>query len=97
MAAGLTGANFAFQASSFADNEGGSPRTGQFFVAIRADSLAGPTFEARMEELFAEITGQGEARLPGERRLAARERTAKEGITIQQSLHQRLLGYCDAE
>ena len=95
MAAGMTGAHFAFQASSFADNEGGPPRTGQFFIAINPDATAGEDFEGRFEALFSEITGQSGARLPGGRRLEARARTEKEGVTFRRALHERILGYCD--
>lgn len=96
MAAGMTGANFAFQASSFADNEGGSPRTGQFFIGIDPSPLVGPGFGERIEALFSQIEGQENARLPGTRRLQARRRTASQGVTISKSLYDRLLGYCTA-
>lgn len=96
MAAALTGATLSLDASSFADNSGGPPRTGQLFIAMNPTVLGGEGFGARVGALFGAITGQEGARLPGDRRLAARERTAKEGITIRKALHERLLGYCVA-
>jgi (2R)-3-sulfolactate dehydrogenase (NADP+) len=93
MAAWLTGANLSIDASSFADNEGGSPRTGQCFLAIDPGPLAGPDAAARLARLFGAIEGQNGARLPGSRRAAARARTAVEGVTIPAALHARLLGY----
>lgn len=94
MAAAMTGANFAIDASSFADNEGGSPGTGQFFIAIDPRTFSGDDFPARLEYLLAAIADQEGARLPGQGRLAARARTATEGVAIADKLHERLRGYC---
>ncbi len=93
LAAAVAGATLSTEASSFADNEGGSPRTGQFFVAIDPGAFAGPGFAAQIETLLGAIEGQAGARLPGERRHAARARTAIEGVTIRKTLHDKLLGY----
>jgi (2R)-3-sulfolactate dehydrogenase (NADP+) len=94
MAVGMTGATLSINASSFANNEGGSPRTGQFFIALNPETFSGPGFLDRMETLFETILSQEGARLPGGRRLEARERTATEGVTIRKALHEKLLGYC---
>ena len=96
MAVGMTGANFSFMASSFADNKGGSPRTGQFFMALNPDIFVGPAFGERMEMLFDTILSQEETRLPGQRKIQARSRTASEGVTISKALYDKLLGYCQA-
>lgn len=92
-AAWLTGANLSIDASSFADNKGGSPRTGQFFIAIDGGALAGPEAAERLERLFGAILEQDGARLPGDRRASARRRTATEGIAIPRSLFDKLRGY----
>ncbi len=94
LAAAVTGATLSMNASSFADNEGGPPRTGQMFIAIDPNAFAGPGFAGRIEQLVAGIKGQDGARLPGDRRLTARARTARDGVTIRKALHDRLLGYC---
>ncbi|MFG1374707.1 Ldh family oxidoreductase [Xanthobacter oligotrophicus] len=90
LAAWLTGANLSIEASSFADNAGGSPRTGQFFIAIDPGPLAGPAAPGRLARLFAAIADQEGARLPGARRAGARLRTAATGVEIPQALKQRL-------
>lgn len=90
MAAGLTGANFSFAASSFANNEGGPPRTGQFFIAIAASTFGGHAFEDRLEELLTRMLAEPGARLPGAKRLAARQRTMAAGVTLPSTLHARL-------
>jgi (2R)-3-sulfolactate dehydrogenase (NADP+) len=96
MAAWLTGSSLSLDASSFADNKGGSPRTGQCFLALDPGPLAGPGAAARLAQLLAAISGQPGARLPGARRAAARARTAAAGISIPAALHARLLGYAEA-
>ncbi len=95
MAAGLTGATWSSQASSFADNSGGPPRTGQFFIAMNPEFFAGANFSERIEFLFGTMLNQDGVRLPGDRRLRARRRTVTEGVTIRKSLYDKLLRYCD--
>lgn len=95
MAVALTGATFGTQASSFADNLGGSPRTGQFFIAIDPLAFGGADFYGRFEALIETITAQEGTHLPGSGRLAARARTAEAGVTIRQDLYERLLAYCE--
>lgn len=89
MAAALTGANFSFNASSFADNKGGPPNTGQFFIAIDPAAF-GDAFPDRMETLIEAMCSEAGVRLPGSKREAARKRTAAEGITIKRTLHEDL-------
>jgi len=48
---------------------------------------------AHAEELFSNILQQDGTRLPGERRIKARERTAANGIFIPSALHQQILDY----
>lgn len=93
MAAALSGATLSAKASSFGGNEGGSPRTGQFFIAIDPGPFSGGDFESRMIDLVAEITGQDGARLPGSRRRDARTRVARDGVTFSKALHRKLLSY----
>lgn len=80
LAAGLTGANFAVEASSFLNAEGQPPGTGQLIVAIDACAFvdALPRFA-----MFAQaIEEQPGARLPGSRRLAARQKAQAHGLQI---------------
>lgn len=90
-AAALTGANFSFKASSFADNKGGPPRTGQFFIAVDPPAFFGGAFADRMEALVEAMCSQPGVRLPGARRAAARSRTAESGVTIKRSLYEDIV------
>ena len=86
LAAALTGANLSFSASSLADNEGGPPRIGQFFIAIDPAAFGGAAFADRMQALCEAILSQAGTRLPGDRRNASKARTAREGIRIGRQL-----------
>jgi (2R)-3-sulfolactate dehydrogenase (NADP+) len=70
---GLTASNFSFEASSFGDCTGGPPRTGQIIIALEPTLLAGPAFLSRIETLLGALQQTPGVRLPGERRLIARE------------------------
>ncbi|GLK79525.1 Ldh family oxidoreductase [Methylopila turkensis] len=85
LAAGMTGANYAGEASSFLDDRGGPPGTGQLLLAFdpAAFSDGGP---ARFAVLAAAIEAQAGARLPGARRLAARAKAATAGLTVADAL-----------
>jgi len=93
LAAWLTGASLSIDASSFADNAGGPPRTGQFFLAVDPGPLAGAEAAARLARLLSAIADQPGARLPGARRLGLRARTAGEGVGIPAALYARILAY----
>ena len=87
MAAVLTGANLSIDASSFADDAGGPPRTGQLFVAIDIARLSGrDTFDSQFGRLLSTITEQKGVRLPGDKRLAARSLTARDGVKVPDKL-----------
>jgi len=86
LAAGLTGANFAAEASSFLDAEGPPPGTGQLIIALDAAAFGGTAAAARFADLAASIEQQPGARLPGTRRLAARQQAATEGLVIGEAL-----------
>ncbi len=85
LAAGLTGANFASEASSFLDDKGGAPGTGQLLIAIDPTAFAGNALP-RFAALAAMIEGQEGARLPGSRRIGARDQAQRTGVKVDQGL-----------
>ncbi len=85
LAGGLPGANFSCQASSLIDNEGPAPGVGQCFIAIDPARFH-PEFGARLEDMLAAMLGQSGVRLPGDRRLGARDRADREGIEVDEDL-----------
>ena len=90
LAAGLTGANFAAEAASFLDAEGPPPGTGQLILAFDPAAFGGADAVGRFAALAAGIEAQAGARLPGARRLAARERARREGLDVADGLLQEI-------
>jgi (2R)-3-sulfolactate dehydrogenase (NADP+) len=82
LSASLIGANHAFEASSYFTAEGAPPGVGQFLLAIDPAKMSGGSFFERLEILVAALEEQAGARLPGSRRLAAREKAARDGIEV---------------
>ena len=90
LAAGLTGANFGFQASSFFDSKGDPPGVGQLAILFDPRAFGGDGMLAHCEELLQAMLLQAGVRLPGDRRLATRARLEAEGITIPRTLFYEL-------
>ena len=94
MAACLTGATLGIHASSFGGNEGGSPRTGQYFIAINPGLASSGNFAANFQALAEAINSQEDARLPGSRRTANRRRALGEGVSVKQAVLEKLRAFC---
>jgi (2R)-3-sulfolactate dehydrogenase (NADP+) len=85
LAAGMTGANFAAEASSYLDADGPPSGTGQLILAFDPAAF-GSNAVARFDVLANAIETQQGARLPGARRLKARAKAKAEGLTISDAL-----------
>ncbi len=92
MTGGLAGGFFAHESAADHKRDGGPSNAAQSFIAIDPVPLAGPGFFAHVEELFERLLANGEARLPGDRRLAARARTGEDGITVEDALFAAVRG-----
>ena len=87
LAVSLTGARFAFEASSFFDAEGKPPGVGQFVVAIDPSAFASNNvYFARFADLADEFDSDAGARLPGSRRLALRDAAQRDGISVDDEM-----------
>lgn len=84
LAAGLANATYAAEASSFLDAKGPPPGTGQLLIAFDPAAFGG-TLD-RFGALATSIEGQPGARLPGARRLAARAKARRDGVTVSDAL-----------
>ena len=86
LAAALTGAHLAFEASSFLDDKGPPPGTGQTIIVIDPAGFGHGAFGERITTLAGAIEAQAGARLPGQRRLALRQKALAEGIALPADL-----------
>ncbi len=80
LAAGLTGAQYAAQASSFIDANGDPPATGQMLIAIHPTACGGSA--DHLASLFDEVAQSPGARLPGIGRFARRRQAEIDGLQV---------------
>ena len=91
LAAGLTGSNFGFEASSFLNAEGDSPGVGQLIIAIDPNFFSGDRFSERTETIIESILEQPSTRLPGNKRLEKRKLLeSSRSITISKELFEQI-------
>jgi len=91
LAAGLTGSNFGFEASSFLDAEGDSPGVGQLIIAIDPSFFSGESFGDKTETIVGAILEQSGTRIPGDKRIEKRKvREKSEKITISKELYEKI-------
>jgi (2R)-3-sulfolactate dehydrogenase (NADP+) len=90
LTAALTGSHYGWEASSFFDDQGGPPDMGHLFLALDPQRLSAGAFDARMGVLFEAIAAEQGVRLPGSRRLEARARAVRDGLSIPAALHAEL-------
>ena len=87
----LIGERCSFEAAAADNKDGGPPRGGEFIIAMdpaRFGSSDNPYEHA--ERLFEALLEQDGTRLPGDRRVQNRVISAKEGISIPQSLYDKI-------
>ena len=89
-AAAAAGATLGIEASPFSGPVGGPPATGQFFVAVDADTTSGGAFAGRVEALVAAIADQQGARVHGSGRKAARARAAAGPVAIDAAVVEKV-------
>jgi (2R)-3-sulfolactate dehydrogenase (NADP+) len=85
LCAGLTGANYAFEATSFFEAEGAPPGVGQTLIAIDPTAFGRNTL-ARFAVMAEAVAGSEGARLPGRRRQEIRTRLLRDGIAVDDAL-----------
>ncbi|MFB2565090.1 Ldh family oxidoreductase [Rhizobium sp. IMFF44] len=83
LAASLTGANYAFEASSLFDDQGAPPALGQTIIAINPAATSAADTAQRLALLAGEITRDPNVRLPGRRGQSSRRLALTEGITVE--------------
>jgi (2R)-3-sulfolactate dehydrogenase (NADP+) len=88
LSAGLSGANWSLDASSFSKGSE-SPGTGLFVLAINP-ALLDPDFPTRLAAQIERLTGEYGVHVPGEAKGRARVRAEKEGVSIPADVYRRI-------
>jgi delta1-piperideine-2-carboxylate reductase len=86
LAASLIGEQFSYQAGETDNKDGGPPRGGELIIAMDPVKLGGAGALDHAELIFGRIAEQPGARLPADRRYANRRRSAVEGITVPETV-----------
>jgi delta1-piperideine-2-carboxylate reductase len=90
MAVALTGSAFAIEDRSGEFPGASSSRSGQLVIAIDPQQIYGNNFPQRIQPIIDAIAANGEARIPGDGRLARRRRALTNGVPIDRSLYDNL-------
>jgi (2R)-3-sulfolactate dehydrogenase (NADP+) len=90
MSACLTGSNLGIEASSFANDQGGPPGTGQFFIAINPEKFSS-SFESKIAKIIQSIESQEKARVPGSKRINNYKTNINNEISIKEELYDKII------
>jgi (2R)-3-sulfolactate dehydrogenase (NADP+) len=94
LAAALPAANFGFEASSFFAADGSPPGVGQLLITLVPGPLSGGGYEFRIAALTDAVLGQGNTRLPGDRRLELRQQAKRKGLQLTRQQYEQLVSLC---
>jgi len=86
LAAGIGGANYAFEASSLFDDQGPPVALGQTIIAIDPVATGGISVSARLRLLADEIGAQEGVRIPGRRGRSLRRQAIETGFQIDDEI-----------
>ena len=89
LAAGLTGASFGHQATSFFDADGAPPNVGQVMIMIDPEIMVN-NFSERLADLARLIVDDG-SRMPGSGRVAKRDAASINGVVVDDALWQTII------
>lgn len=81
----LTGGNCSYEASMFANNDGGPPNVGQSIIAIDPAFYA-DGFVAHLEQMITAMTEDNDVRVPGDRRGQLRAHHTEHGVDVPEAL-----------
>lgn len=93
MAAALTGGRFGFEDASASFPGGESSNAGEAIIVIDPQRIGGSGFLSRTAMLFEQLSSNGQARLPGSKRHAARARALEHGIDVDEKTYRSLLAF----
>ncbi len=95
LAAGLTGGDTSLEAETGYAGHGGPSPAGHLIIAMDPKRFGQDRFLERIEGLFQEMLADEGVRLPGDRRLANRARTPKDGVAVPKPLYDQVRAIID--
>ncbi|GHC77730.1 Ldh family oxidoreductase [Limoniibacter endophyticus] len=90
LAAGLTGTNYAFEASSLFDDKGPAPNLGQMIIAIDPQAGTERDTASRLRQIADEIEADDGARVSGRRGQKLRQEAILHGIEVEEELLEKI-------
>ena len=90
MSACLTGSNLGIEASSFANDQGDPPGTGQFFIAINPEKFSN-NFEVKIKKIIQSIENQKNARVPGSKIIKNYKININSEVSIKEELYNKII------
>ncbi|MCJ8518838.1 (2R)-3-sulfolactate dehydrogenase (NADP+) [Pseudorhizobium tarimense] len=90
LAAGITGAQYAYEASSLLDDKGSPPALGQTLIVIEPKASGGGDMLPRLSMLAEMIGREPDARLPGKRGATQRRLALTDGLELDEDIIQLL-------
>lgn len=91
LAGPLIGEVCSFEAGEQDNGDGGAATGGELILALDPSRFGGADAVDHGERLFARMLAQEGVRLPGDRRLIARQETPETGIEVPCALHEKIL------
>lgn len=92
LAAGLIGQPFSPEIARAANNDGGPERGGELIIAMDPDRFGNAEgWASHAEAFFTDMCSEPDVRLPGQRRHAARQKSAIEGVRLPVALHEKII------
>jgi (2R)-3-sulfolactate dehydrogenase (NADP+) len=90
LAAGLTGANWSRDVVPMALPKGPPPGVGQFVIALAPERLGVSSLATRLDAMLKDMLAEEGVRVPGDRRLAARARAERDGVSFHSDLIEKV-------
>ncbi|NKB63299.1 MAG: Ldh family oxidoreductase [Gammaproteobacteria bacterium] len=89
----LIGERCSYEAESADNHDGGPPRGGEILIAMNPQRFGTQDPYAHAERLFTALLEMDGTRLPGDRRVQNRAKSAQNGIFVPQSLHDKIQSF----